>query len=98
MSEIFVSNSGVQSQSGVIINSTNGAEQSSTIYTLQSSSYQVELDGAARFNTLQFITFTRVAIGAACATTNNINTFIRNAAQTTTSVDRSQSQRFISPH
>jgi len=98
MSEIFVSNSGVQSQSSAIFSSTNAAEQSNTNYTSQSSSHQGGLDGAARFNIIQFSAFTREAIGAACATTNNLSTFIRNAAQTTTSVDHSQSQRFISPH
>ncbi|MCL2425578.1 MAG: hypothetical protein FWD05_04480 [Oscillospiraceae bacterium] len=98
MSEIFVNNSGIQSQSGAISNSTNAAEQSTTNYRSQSITHQGGLDGAARFSTLQFNDFARRAVEAACATTHNIGAFIRNAAQTTASLDQSQSRRFIMDH
>ncbi|MCL2426588.1 MAG: hypothetical protein FWD05_09660 [Oscillospiraceae bacterium] len=94
MSEIFVNNSGVQSQSGAVFSSTNVAEQSNTNYTSQSNSHQGELDGVARLNTLRVSNYARQAVSAACETSHNLRVFIGNASQTTVSVDQSQSQRF----
>ncbi|MCL2424890.1 MAG: hypothetical protein FWD05_00980 [Oscillospiraceae bacterium] len=95
MSEMFVNNSGVQSQSSSISSSTNATEQSTANYISQSSSHQGGLDGAARYSILQFSGFTRQTTDAACVTLHNLSVFIRNAAQAAASVDQSQSRRFI---
>jgi len=94
MSEIFVNDSGLQSQISTTSNSTNTTEQSVTSYASQSSAHQEGLDGAARFDVIQFVTHIRQTVGVACATSHNIVAFIRNASQTTLSVDKTQSGRF----
>jgi len=94
MGEFFVNESGVQSQNTAITSYTNTAEQLNTNYVSQSTTHQGGLDGAARFDTLLFTSFTRQAVDAACTTLHSLSTFISNSALAVGSVDRAQSRRF----
>ena len=94
MSELFVNHTEVQSQSSAIANSTNAAEQSAANYSSQSIAHQGELDGAARFDTLQFNNFTRHAINAACEAAHKMRAHIVQSSQVISTVDRGQSRKF----
>jgi len=97
MSEIVVNHSGIQGQSVSITSSAQVAEQFATSYNSQSAFHQGGVDGSARFDTLQFSRLSRQAVDVACITTNNLNTFIKNASQEMSAVDNKQSGRFIVP-
>ena len=94
MSEIFVNNQGVQTQTGAIQSFTNDSALVATNHVAEALNSQSELDGAGRFTALQVSNYAKDAVDAACLTVERMCTFMTNAAETMGIVDLRESTVF----
>jgi len=94
MGNIFVNQSGVETQTRGITELANGGEVAGTTFVAQGAELSSTLDGAATNEALQLNAQVREAVDAACATIRNLCTFMDGAADDMGFVDRAESARY----
>jgi len=94
MSEMFVNNQGVQTQTGTIKSFTDDSVLVATNHIGEALNSQSELDGANRLTALQVSNYAEQAVNAACGTVYDMCAFLTHSAETMGIVDHRESTRY----